>query len=244
MDAVPGMPTYFVFTPNKTTEEYRQELKEYPEYNVPDPNDPTKMLWETFEYELACAELCGSGHWSMKRLVKIVTQDEYDTWLKAQQSYYLSTIRNTDDDPLKGQVLDFEIKERKKAFSDALEAALKADSAAAKVIQLKYVEFETGSAALTDLSRYELDNLAGAMKANAGLKIELGGHTDNVGEPAANLTLSQQRAESVMRYLVSNGVDASRLSARGYGDTRPKATNDTDEGKAQNRRTEFTIKAQ
>lgn len=244
MDAVPGMPTYFVFTPNKTTEEYRQELKEYPEYNVPDPNDPTKMLWETFEYELACAELCGSGHWSMKRLVKIVTQDEYDTWLKAQQSYYLSTIRNTDDDPLKGQVLDFEIKERKKAFSDALEAALKADSAAAKVIQLKYVEFETGSAALTDLSRYELDNLAGAMKANAGLKIELGGHTDNIGEPAANLTLSQQRAESVMRYLVSNGVDASRLSARGYGDTRPKATNDTDEGKAQNRRTEFTIKAQ
>lgn len=107
MDAVPGMPTYFVFTPTTTTEEYRQKLSKYPEYQVKrDPSDPeSPTLWESFNYELACAELCGSGHYSMRRLVKVVSEAEYETWLKSQSSFYLSQIRNTDDDPLKGQEL-------------------------------------------------------------------------------------------------------------------------------------------
>jgi cytochrome c oxidase subunit II len=105
MDAVPGMPTYFVFTPSLTTEEYRQKLSKYPEYQVKrDPNDPeSPLLWESFNYELACAELCGSGHYSMRRLVRIVSEAEYETWLKGQNSFYMSQIRNTDADPLKGQ---------------------------------------------------------------------------------------------------------------------------------------------
>ena len=105
MDAVPGMPTYFVFTPKKTTEEYRQELRKYPEYNVEDPNNEGKMLWETFEYELACAELCGAGHWNMRRIVRIVSQQEYDAWVANQSSFYVANIRNKDDDPFKGQKL-------------------------------------------------------------------------------------------------------------------------------------------
>jgi cytochrome c oxidase subunit 2 len=107
MDAVPGIPTYFVFTPTKTTEEYRQELSKYPEYQVPyDPADPSgPQKWEAFNYELACAELCGSGHFSMRRLVKIVSEEEYNDWLAQQSSYYYSNIRNTADDPLKGQTL-------------------------------------------------------------------------------------------------------------------------------------------
>lgn len=107
MDAVPGMPTYFVFTPTKTTEEYRKELSKYPEYQVPsDPNDPeSEPLWKTFNYELACAELCGKGHFSMRKIVRIVTEEEYNAWLKEQQSYYLSNIRNTDEDPRKGTLL-------------------------------------------------------------------------------------------------------------------------------------------
>ncbi len=107
MDAVPGMPTYFVFTPTKTTEEYRAELKKYPEYNLPaDPKEPDgAKRWEAFEYELACAELCGKGHFSMRREVKIVTQAEYDKWVKEQKSFYLSQVRNTDDDPNKGKKL-------------------------------------------------------------------------------------------------------------------------------------------
>jgi cytochrome c oxidase subunit 2 len=104
MDAVPGMPTYFVFTPEKTTEEYRQELRNYPEYQVQSDADPEKQLWETFEYELACAELCGAGHFSMRRLVKVVPMDEYKAWLENQQSYYFSSIRGTDADPNKDKV--------------------------------------------------------------------------------------------------------------------------------------------
>ena len=119
MDAIPGMPTYFVFTPSKTTEEYRQELKKYAEYNVPDPADPLKMLWETFEYELACAELCGRGHYSMKRPVKIVSQEEYDTWLASQSSYYLSNIRFKESDPWTDKLFDTEVSSKKEALNAA-----------------------------------------------------------------------------------------------------------------------------
>ena len=111
MDAVPGMPTYFVFTPIKTTDEYRQELSNYPEYNVPaDPKDPTsKMLWEVFDYELACAELCGRGHYSMRRVVRIVEPDEFEAWQAQQQSYFFSNVRGKEDDPWKGVVLEGEV---------------------------------------------------------------------------------------------------------------------------------------
>jgi len=111
MDAVPGMPTYFVFTPIKTTDEYRQELSNYPEYNVPaDPKDPaSKMLWEVFDYELACAELCGRGHYSMRRVVRIVEPDEFEAWQAQQQSYFFSNVRGKEDDPWKGVVLEGEV---------------------------------------------------------------------------------------------------------------------------------------
>lgn len=92
MDAVPGMPTYFVFTPKLTTEEYRQNLRDYPEYQqLSDPNDPeSEPLWKTFNYELACAELCGKGHFSMRRIVEIVSEEEYNDWLASQTPYYFS----------------------------------------------------------------------------------------------------------------------------------------------------------
>lgn len=95
MDAVPGMPTYFVFTPTITTAEYKNIIKDNPAYQIPtDPTDPeSKMKWEDFEYELACAELCGKGHYSMRRVVEIVTEKEYEDWLKSQKSYYETTIK-------------------------------------------------------------------------------------------------------------------------------------------------------
>ncbi len=85
MDAVPGMPTYFIFTPTVTTAEMRKRLSEFPEWQVPDKNDPTKKRWETFQYELACAELCGRGHYSMRALVKILEVDEYLDWLDEKE---------------------------------------------------------------------------------------------------------------------------------------------------------------
>lgn len=110
MDAVPGMPTYFVFTPTTTTEEYRAKLgalndqgePKYPEWHQPidpeDPEGPTKF--EDFNYELACAELCGEGHYAMRRAVRIVSEAEYKNWLSEQQSYYEATIKGTEDDPM------------------------------------------------------------------------------------------------------------------------------------------------
>lgn len=246
MDAVPGMPTYFVFTPTKTTEEYRQMLKDVPEYQQPyDPNDPeSPALWEAFEYELACAELCGSGHFSMRRLVKIVSEDEYEAWLSQQSSYYLSSIRGKDSDPLKEELLDFEIKDRSQEFSDSVEKALSATSDSAKVIRFNYVTFAPGSATLAGFSTYELDNLVNAMNKYPNMTVELAGHTDNTGDPVENVTLSQSRAQTVYDYLVSRGVDASRLTAAGYGQNRPVDSNDTEAGRANNRRTEFRIISQ
>lgn len=243
MDAVPGMPTYFIFEPVKTTAEYRNELRKYDEFNAPaDPADPTgPKRWETFEYELACAELCGKGHYSMKRILRVVSQKEFDTWYRTQESFYMSQIRGKDDDPNKDKVLDIEVTQRAKEFSENLKRAIESAHATDKTLTLKYINFETGSATLTANSRYELDNLVTGLNNNPGLTIEVAGHTDNVGDPAANLELSAARAASVVKYLTDRGIAESRLKPRGYGETKPLVPNDSDENRAKNRRTEFTI---
>jgi cytochrome c oxidase subunit II len=243
MDAVPGIPTYFVFTPTVTTEEYRQRLSEYPEYQVPaDPSDPDgPQRWETFEYELACAELCGSGHFSMRRILRVVSEEEYQDWLAQQSSYYLSTIRNSDDDPIKGKLLELEISERKAEFTTSLNEILAKEEVSAEAIALKHLFFETASAAILDDSRFELENLAAALKANPTLTISIEGHTDNVGEEAVNVTLSKSRADAVLAYLIEQGIEGSRLSSVGYGSSKPVAENDSDDNRALNRRTEFRI---
>lgn len=252
MDAVPGIPTYFVFTPTTTTEEYRERLgaldKEgnplYPEWHDPydetEPDGPKR--YEAFNYELACAELCGRSHFSMRREVKIVSQGEYDEWIAAQSSYYLQSIRGSDDDPHKNKLLDFEIKDRRTEFNDNFNKALSADID--KIIRLKYVNFQTGSANLTPLSRYELDNVVSAMNKYPNLSLEVGGHTDSTGDADKNLTLSDARAKSVANYLSSKGVNPDRIPALGFGQDRPVDTNETPEGRQNNRRTELRILTQ
>ncbi len=243
MDAVPGMPTYFVFTPIKTTAEYRNELRKYPEYNEPyDKSDPTgPKRWEKFEYELACAELCGKGHYSMKRIFRVVSQEEYDAWLRQQESFYLTQFRGKEGDPNIGKVLDIEVTQRAKAFSENVKTAVESTTAADKTLTLNHIGFETGSAALTSISKYELDNLVAAMNTYPQMRIEIGGHTDNTGDPDANRNLSQQRAASVAKYLTDKGIDAGRLRTIGYGDSKPLAPNDSDANRTKNRRTEITI---
>jgi len=109
------------------------------------------------------------------------------------------------------------------------------------VVRLNNVFFDFGKHELRAESFPELDRLVVFLKANAAMNIELGGHTDNVGEDAANKTLSQNRVNSVLTYLVSKTIPAPRLRAKGYGETRPVGTNDTEDGRQQNRRVEFTI---
>jgi len=243
MDAVPGMPTYFVFTPIKTTSEYRNDLRKYEEYNTPaDPTDPTgPKRWEKFEYELACAELCGKGHYSMRRIFKVVSQEEYDAWLKKQESFYLTQIRGKEDDPNKERVLDIEVKQRAVQFSENIKKAVESTTATDKVLRLENIFFETGSTALKTDSRYELDNLVSAMNAYPQMRIEVGGHTDNTGDPVANQALSAQRSSTVAKYLSDRGIAATRLRVVGYGDSKPSAPNDSAENMVKNRRTELTI---
>jgi outer membrane protein OmpA-like peptidoglycan-associated protein/Tfp pilus assembly protein PilF len=109
------------------------------------------------------------------------------------------------------------------------------------VIELKNVFFETAKFDLKPESKTELNKLIGFLNANRNIKGELSGHTDNVGDKKMNLTLSLNRAKAVYDYLVANGVDAKRLSYKGYGDTKPKVKNDSDVNRATNRRTEFKV---
>ncbi|HOO10852.1 MAG TPA: OmpA family protein, partial [Cyclobacteriaceae bacterium] len=87
----------------------------------------------------------------------------------------------------------------------------------------------------------ELDKVVEFLMANPSVEIEIAGHTDSKGSDDYNLNLSQGRSQSVVDYLISQGIDSYRLSAHGYGETRPIDTNDTDEGRASNRRVEFTV---
>ncbi len=110
-----------------------------------------------------------------------------------------------------------------------------------KTVVLKNVFFETNKFDLKSKSKVELNKLASFLTKNATAKIELGGHTDNVGNAKANQILSNNRAKAVFDYLVEKGIEKERLSTQGYGDTKPIADNGTEEGRAENRRTEFKI---
>ncbi len=102
--------------------------------------------------------------------------------------------------------------------------------------------FETGSANIQKQSLKLLDEVAVVLDRNPELgPVVIEGHTDNVGSDALNLSLSQRRAQSVLNYLVSKGIDASRLRAKGFGESKPIATNATPLGRAKNRRVDFRL---
>ncbi|MBI2279919.1 MAG: PD40 domain-containing protein [Bacteroidetes bacterium] len=108
-------------------------------------------------------------------------------------------------------------------------------------VVLKNVFFETAKFDLKDKSRVELDKLTSFLEKNPKMAIELSGHTDNVGDKKMNQVLSENRAKAVFDYLVNKGIKAERLSTKGYGDTMPIADNGIEEGRAENRRTEFKV---
>ncbi|HPF01388.1 MAG TPA: OmpA family protein [Bacteroidales bacterium] len=110
-----------------------------------------------------------------------------------------------------------------------------------KAYRMKDIYYESNSADLTAESKKVLDEFIEFLNENPNIKVKIQGHTDNIGGDAFNLTLSENRAHSVYEYLVSRGVSSSRLSYKGFGETQPVDTNDTEAGRAMNRRTEFLV---
>jgi outer membrane protein OmpA-like peptidoglycan-associated protein len=113
-----------------------------------------------------------------------------------------------------------------------------------KTIVLENVFFDTDSYELKKESIAELQKIVGFLKENPHVRIEIGGHTDTVGTKSYNDELSKNRAKSVVEYLTAQGVAAEKISFKGYGFDKPIATNQTEAGRAKNRRTELKIMGQ
>ena len=102
-----------------------------------------------------------------------------------------------------------------------------------------YINFDTGKAAIKPESQPIIDQIAALLKGHADLKLGIEGHTDNVGTPASNKTLSEQRAKAILDAVVNQGIAANRMAAIGWGQDKPVADNRTEDGRAKNRRVEI-----
>ncbi len=109
------------------------------------------------------------------------------------------------------------------------------------IVRLKTILFQTGTAELKPVSRDELDRVVTMLQENPDVSIRIMGHTDDVGSADANRQLSEERARNVAEYIASHGIDRSRLSAEGFGESRPVASNATGDGRQKNRRVEFEV---
>ncbi len=108
----------------------------------------------------------------------------------------------------------------------------------------KTIEFDTASDVIRPSGKVILDQVSKVLQSStAAANVEVGGHTDSRGKPEANMSLSERRANAVMKYLTTKGVGTSSLSAKGYGDTKPIAENTTPAGQLKNRRIEFSVAA-
>ena len=109
------------------------------------------------------------------------------------------------------------------------------------VIELEGIHFDFDKATLKPEAKVVLNEAAALLNKHEKVVVEIAGHTDSTGPEDYNQGLSERRAEAVEDYLTANGVNASRLSSRGYGESRPVASNDTKEGRAENRRVEMIV---
>ena len=109
------------------------------------------------------------------------------------------------------------------------------------IVRLNNIFFDTGKSELRPESGPELDRLVTTFNETPKMVIEVRGHTDNTGSDEINNKLSQDRADAVREYFISKGIEPDRIASKGFGKTKPMATNDTDAGRQQNRRVEFVI---
>lgn len=155
------------------------------------------------------------------------------------------TVKDTEEVVmnLKGDDIGFQSKLIKKD-TNSLVARVDMEAKELKVGEsytINDIYYETSSADISRKSKLILDEFAQYLKENPGLRIAIYGHTDNVGDYKTNMSLSADRAFSVMAYLQEKGVGEERLSFKGFGPSKPVASNNTEEGRAKNRRTEFRV---
>lgn len=158
----------------------------------------------------------------------IVLKDHHDYALNVSKEGYLFHSEN------------FALKHSDETNPFLIEVRLKKLKVDEKVV-LNNVFFDVDKYDLKPESKVEMNKLFTFLEANPNIKIEIGGHTDNTGNPQANQVLSENRAKAVYNYLVAKGIAQERLKYKGYGATQPIAPNDTEEGRRKNRRTEYRI---
>jgi len=134
-----------------------------------------------------------------------------------------------------------EVKQFKEINTDVNVISVENLKETGKSIRIEHIFFDFDRYDLKEESFNSLNRLAKFLKENAGLDVEINAYTDNIGNEQYNLRLSERRAASVVNYLISKGIDGKRLHSRGHGEEDPIASNDTEEGRALNRRVEFRI---
>ncbi|MFO7791068.1 MAG: OmpA family protein, partial [Bacteroidales bacterium] len=110
-----------------------------------------------------------------------------------------------------------------------------------QAVKINDIYFDFASDNFDDKSLIVLDNFIDFLNENTSIEFEIRGHTDSIGSASTNMNLSERRAKAVYNYLLNNGIDKSRMEYKGFGETKPVASNKTEEGRAKNRRTEFYI---
>ena len=205
---------------------------------------PIRTLWVTGQVFDANTK---KGLPSLVELTDVATGTVLSQLQTDERGHYLVTL------PL-GKIYAFNVNRKGYLFySDHFNmSGNQADSTYRKDIPLQPIEvnasfvlnnifFPVNEFSLQPESRTELDRLVKLLEENPGIRIEISGHTDNVGKPGDNLVLSNNRADAVKKYLISKGIAETRLLAKGYGETRPVAENNTEAGRAKNRRTEVKV---
>ena len=194
-------------------------------------SDTKKPLGASFELiDLATEK-------AIVRSVSNSVSGEFIVCLPAGKSYALNVSRD-------GYLFysdNFQLKNAKSAKEPVLKDVPLKPIKAGQSIVLKNIFYDTDKFDLKPESKTELDKLISFLNKNPKIHFEISGHTDNVGSKPYNQNLSEKRARTVFDYLVTAGIQSSRISFKGYGDSKPIAENTTDDGRSQNRRTEFLI---
>ena len=151
---------------------------------------------------------------------------------------YVITVKSITDSTKYG-MLDIPALGLDESYTEPFKVNIKFEPA--RMYRLDNVHFDFGKASLRPDSYNQLEELVSYLKNKDAIKVEIAGHTDNVGKEADNVKLSQQRAETLKAYLVKKGILSARIVAKGYGAAEPVADNETDEGRQLNRRTEVRI---